>query len=845
MPDLTISAPDGKTYKMPWSQDRDPTEQEIDKFISSQSSTESKVVNSSPFLKEVQKSAETGRTMSPFSMFESFLPEHNRNYTPETLPSFPVRAAKEILYEGMIRPALSPAGIATSLVSTGGAIFPKTRQIAGSLARKYAPNISRAILGDEIPSTLPILGGAEVQNARVNPQTGEIIIPGHSKGMNLPKEFTPVGAEPPYTPPAFPNPEESVYQKVLQQGGRQAPLKTTEVVNSAVVKAASDAKPKLRINQADLSKVDLINPSQETLEVMGRRGYSPHSVNPDGSLRMETSSNLVTKPSEVKQVPMLGSEPLLPRELKGAQPRFNIGQKSYTPNFASDLDKAAYILAQASPSKRNADYLKFVMDNTGLDANDAIAYGQKVKAAVKDALRGQPEGTVIIPKIGHEIQPITNPVASDSVIPKFGQKLPKGTPPFKAGEPIPVQSVQPPPPIKPVDLAEPGGVPKPPKKETLGNKLLNIAGTPKSLMTGFDLSAPLRQGRVLANKKEFWTSLKPMIQAAKSDKNFNAIQDSIKAKPTFDLGQKSGLSLTDLGNNLSDREEAIMSNLPEKIPGYKASNRAYTAFLNKLRADTFESLVNDAKTAGHNIDDVEFTKQIAKFVNNATGRGSLGEFEGAAKALNTVFFSPRFVSSRISLLNPYNYTKMDPFVRKEALKSMLTLAGSQTTILGLAAMAGAKVSIDPTNADFGKIRVGNTRLDTNAGFQQYIKMFSQLYQGKITSSTTGKSTDLTKPGFGKPTRMDVVAGAIETRESPIASFVTEMLKGKDIGGNKTDINKAIVTRVTPMIMQDLYEIYKEDPKLLPMGLPAIFGASVQTYGKKPVPKSPLSVERIQ
>lgn len=92
--------------------------------------------------------------------------------------------------------------------------------------------------------------------------------------------------------------------------------------------------------------------------------------------------------------------PTLPRELAGAKPRYNIGQVAYEPQFESDVDKAAYITAQTTPSARDADYLDFVMDETGYDETKARAYGRLVKAHVSTLAKQQDEpGELDVPTL--------------------------------------------------------------------------------------------------------------------------------------------------------------------------------------------------------------------------------------------------------------------------------------------------------------------------------------------------------------------------------------------------------------------------------------------------------------
>lgn len=107
-------------------------------------------------------------------------------------------------------------------------------------------------------------------------------------------------------------------------------------------------------------------------------------------------------PSElsIKEPPTVANDVLrLPHELRGAKPRFNMGQNSYEPQFQSDLDKALFIIAQKTPSRSDASYLKFVMDTTGLDEAGARAAGANIKGQIKQLVSGQEMGQVKIPEL--------------------------------------------------------------------------------------------------------------------------------------------------------------------------------------------------------------------------------------------------------------------------------------------------------------------------------------------------------------------------------------------------------------------------------------------------------------
>ena len=370
------------------------------------------------------------------------------------------------------------------------------------------------------------------------------------------------------------------------------------------------------------------------------------------------------------------------------------------------------------------------------------------------------------------------------------------------------------------------------KMADIGYQLANI---PRSLMSSFDLSAPFRQGIFLISKpKQFFPAFGKMFRYFGSEKAFTELQNEISARPTYELMKDNKLALTETSRFLNSGEERFMSNWAEKIPvlgiGVRASGRAYSGFLNKLRADVFDDLFNRAKDLGLKPkDNPVLTKDLANFVNNATGRGSIGSLERSAVALNSFFFSPRLIASRLNLLNPVYYVKLEPFVRKEALKTLFSTSGTLLSILGLAKMGGAKVEDDPRNADFAKIKIGNTRVDPMGGFQQYIRLASQLISGKIISSTTGKVMTLGE-GYRPLTRVDILGRAVEYKEAPVFSFATSLLRGKDVFGEKFDVKSEIGKRFVPMVAQDIYELSKDNPKLLPLSILGVLGAGLQTYG---------------
>jgi hypothetical protein len=372
----------------------------------------------------------------------------------------------------------------------------------------------------------------------------------------------------------------------------------------------------------------------------------------------------------------------------------------------------------------------------------------------------------------------------------------------------------------------------------------DVLNLPRALMSSFDMSAPFRQSIAAVGRPEFWRNLGPMVKSFGSENFYRASMDEIAARPTYGAMREAGLALTDLGP-LSPHEEAFYTNLAEKIPGVRHSARAFTGFVTRMRADLFDSTLKHAEASGVDVADPAFLKSLASFANVATGRGELGALAPAGNALSTALFSPRLLASRINTLNPQWYMSLDPIVRREALRTHLSSAAAVMGLLGAAAMIpGVTVGRDPRSADFGKIKVGNTRFDLTGGFAQYPRIAAQLLTGKIISSTTGKEMMLGDPGKYRPlTRYDIILRFFENKESPVVSYITGLLKQQNSIGQPFDVGKETLSRFIPMLASDVYDAVQEwGAKGALVGIPGFFGAGTQTYGGDQKSSTPGSVK---
>lgn len=620
---------------------------------------------------------------------------------------------------------------------------------------------------------------------------------------------------------------------------------------------------------------------------------------PKSTVLPESVSTQVPSTSVAQSIPT-SNIATLPRDLRGAKPRYNMGQTSYEPQFNNDLDKSLFIIAQKNPSLRDADYLKFAMQQTGLSESEVRKLGQQVRQEIKTQLSGKEPGKVQLtsiyqkPNAPESIQGTGKPttITVKKPTPELVKQLQKDgyTPSHITDEGYPVMKrdmsqdpinilkakqaisemegpnrVNEIPPEKMTVYAETidpkyndrqvspdeiqqlppetvarsaannaadaieakHNLPNGPEKDGIIRKTL---GANKALLTANDFSAPGRQGKAFILNKAWWTSLDDMIKAWGSKEAADNINQSIidhpsgYFKPTVDADGKAIKSLAEkVGLDLAGHEEMFNGNFGKKFAfGINKSSRAHTAFLNKLRSDQFVSFMNQAKQAGRNPEtDLRLAKSYADFINDATGRGSLNvgqwKLERSARALNDIFFAPRNMSGQIRtwnrVLNPYMYAQADPVLRKQALRSLLAIAGTGLAVSELARQAGANVSSDPTNPDFRKIKIGNTRIDLFGGYQQFPVAAMKLLMGQQTSSTTGKTTDLTAGRFGQPNRASVAERFFTNRLGPLPSFIWAWMSNKEFDGKPFDVKRALYERIAPIAAKNIIELAQENPEL--------------------------------
>ncbi len=415
------------------------------------------------------------------------------------------------------------------------------------------------------------------------------------------------------------------------------------------------------------------------------------------------------------------------------------------------------------------------------------------------------------------------------------------------------------------------------------DKIAEAAHLSRALMTSFDLSALLRQGGLAAMGHpemaknaliETVASIAHTFDSANAKalqgginlenaKKFLATIDSRQAEfnlmakltegPAGELRNKAGLNLPSTDQAITRQEEAFQGRWGKHVPGIALSSRLYTMILNKMRADLFDSMVQNLGTNGQVT--MDEAKVIASFVNVATGRSDLKELNRKAATLNTVFFAPRYVVSRFQYLAMPFYL---PFqgglnanwrVKKAIYKEYGRTAVGIGTVLGAFALLGRllfddddkdrpQIELDPRSSDFLKVRIGETRLDFMAGLSQAMVLSSRLASFGTKSSVTGNVKRFYKDRGpdGQPiTHASVLGQFIRTKAAPVPGAIWTVASGmKNVVGQQETPASMAAGLFMPLSLTDASRTIESQgiPAGTAMGLLSTLGVGMTTYGPR-------------
>ena len=344
-----------------------------------------------------------------------------------------------------------------------------------------------------------------------------------------------------------------------------------------------------------------------------------------------------------------------------------------------------------------------------------------------------------------------------------------------------------------------------------------VLGAPRTLMATADVSAALRQGFILSARhparagRAFGKSLKAAVSSFEAER----LDLALRSDPRQAAREAAGLYLAPLGAGaaLAEREEAFQSPWLERVPVLgsvlRASERHYVTHLNLLRASAFDFFLDAYPDATR-----DQLTAWARYVNAASGRGSLGDVGQTAQNLGSVlFFSPRFLASRWQALiwEPARSVRT-PAVRKEIAKTYAAFAGVLAVghvLWGLAfgdddePGGGGETGLDPRDSDFLKMVTGNLRVDAGAGTTQVVRL---LFQMGLTATDAWGLTD--PPATARETdAYELNARYLRYKLAPAPSAALALSTRKDAVGEDVTPAEVAVRSLLPLGVTQTAEAY--------------------------------------
>jgi hypothetical protein len=141
--------------------------------------------------------------------------------------------------------------------------------------------------------------------------------------------------------------------------------------------------------------------------------------------------------------------------------------------------------------------------------------------------------------------------------------------------------------------------------------------------------------------------------------------------------------------------------------------------------------------------------------------------------------------------------------------------------------------LDPRSADFGKRKVGETRVDMGAGFNQFVTLAARIITGE-TKRASGEIVSIRGEDvpWGGTDARDIIHRFLNTKLAPLPSAVLDFMAGENVVGEKATVASIVRERVTPMTWQDIWDAEKDlnVPQGTVAAIEAFFGAGLSTYG---------------
>lgn len=371
----------------------------------------------------------------------------------------------------------------------------------------------------------------------------------------------------------------------------------------------------------------------------------------------------------------------------------------------------------------------------------------------------------------------------------------------------------------------------------------------KTLMASGEFSFVLRQGKMnfleaLTSPKRavaFGKAIRDGIRSMRNPLTARIVEQEMISDPLYAQMLRDKLYVPPHASKLSLQEEFALGRYSSSIPGIAVFNRAGEEFLKRLRFENYKIMVKSMTETGAVTP--EEGRVIAAFINEQTGRGGLGAAEPAAVVLNRVFFSPRYLMSRLQLASGHQLwsgkwagTGRARKAVAESYARMLIGGAAYYTALMMFFDRDDKATVqgDFRSSEAGKIRIGNTRLDPMAGLAQTMTFMQRTITGE-TKDSSGKVVPIVGDvPYGRDDWTGYAARFARSKAHPAVGAAIDLRLKKNIVGETVTVTSKLAES-GPMTYYDIYAALREQdvPDGLALSMLAMLGEGLQTYAPKP------------
>lgn len=292
--------------------------------------------------------------------------------------------------------------------------------------------------------------------------------------------------------------------------------------------------------------------------------------------------------------------------------------------------------------------------------------------------------------------------------------------------------------------------------------LMDLWMVPKAIRSSFDLSFPFRQGIMVSGRHPlmFGNSIKTTARAF-ADPDWMARETTmmladktavpVKMADGSSVDLMLGQIVDSMGIVVERAEPFYRGQLAERLwligPGVKRSNVAFTGAGNKLRYDMARYWLN-RWTRPQSMVDVtpERLQSLGNLLNALTGRATIPKGQ-LFDLMQAAWWSPQYRLSGPQVLatgiRHGFFPGGDKEIAKIAAQNLTTFVAGGIGILSLLKTSGlADVEIDPRSTDFGKIRMGPTRINFWGTSQLLVRTIAQsITQTRLDSAVGPVATD--------------------------------------------------------------------------------------------------------